>query len=83
MHTQKTVEALAAQVFVKMGSRAQAKIRQDPEARARCRQHEATRKTRSALAAAQSAGEDETLKKLEKEAQELTNVAQRMFANTK
>lgn len=66
-----------------MGPRAQAKIRQDPETRVRCRQRATTRETRKALTTAQNAGEDRTLAALEKEAEELENVARRMFANTK
>ena len=45
----------------------QTKIRQDPEAKARCKQREATRRTRSALAAAQNKSENGTLEALEKE----------------
>ena len=81
--TRKTLEALAAQVFAKMGPRAQTKIRQDPEMRARCRQRAATRETRKALTRAQNAGEDRTLAALEREAKELENVSRRMFANPK
>ena len=65
--TKKTLEGLAAQVFARMGPRVQTKIRQDPEAKVRCKQREATRRTRSALAAAQNKSENRTLEALEKE----------------
>ena len=79
--TRDALETLAAQVFAKMGPRVQTKIRQDPEARTRCAQRRATRGTRNALASAQNERENETLDALEKEAQQLKSIAERMFAS--
>lgn len=77
--TRNALEALATQVFAKMGPRVQTKIRQDPEARTRCAQRRATRETRNTLASAQNEQENGTLDALEKEVQKLRNIAERMF----